>query len=165
MIDRYRQNVSRRFPADENGAKWDRGAKIQFAIHISCHGNADGLQVGKDPVSWAWLARTLNTANTKTHHQFILTLSACGGESLGLAKQLAGKPGPLYVFSFASEVDWADAGLTWALLYRELPDVKVGDKSGVQEIVHRIRAHKLGDLRYHRRHGGAYRIYPPRSAQ
>jgi hypothetical protein len=139
--------------------------KPQFSLHFSSHGNDDGVQVGREFVRWKALFTLLGKTQGKSEHPFIVSMSACGGERLALTHHKHKGRRPLYVFSFMSKVFWPEAALAWALVYRKVSTIRVGDRKAVSQMVDDIRRLQLGDLRYHRWVGDRYRIYPARGGE
>jgi hypothetical protein len=136
--------------------------KPQFSLHFSCHGNDDGIQIGRNFVLWANLFNQLGKAQGKTSLPFLFSISSCGDKRLKLTRFKHDGARPLYVFSFGSWVTWPDAALTWAVLYRKVTSIRVRDGKAIRRMIDNIRNLKLGDLRYHRWDGKCFRTYPKR---
>lgn len=132
--------------------------KPQFALHFSCHGNTKGVRIGKSELTWNELLDLVAGAHKKVSVPYVVTLSSCGGKQLKISKAFT-LSRPLYVFSFSSKVYWLDAALTWALLYRKIRVIRVGDFKRVRSLVNDIHRLRLGNLRYHRWDGKKFRFY------
>ena len=126
----------------------DAKLKPQFVLHLSCHGNDAGVNIGGKRLSWTHLAATITDSVGKKDIPFVLTVSACGGPTANnLTSMFAGKIHPVYIFSFAATVAWSDAALTWAILYNKIPELRVEDGATMRALVTAIHALALGDLR------------------
>lgn len=138
------------------------GTLIQFSLHISCHGNSDGIRVGKDSLTWDDLAKILNKVNQKLF-DYMLFLSACGGPNLPMTiifKDVSHPP--KWIFSFLSSIGWSKAALSWALFYHWIPEIKVHELDKVKAIIDNLYRIGIGSMRYHRRNGSKYNSFKPR---
>lgn len=144
----------------------DESGRAPLFVHISAHGNADGIAIGSDHVSWRDLATMLSRAyeNLDRYDSPVsLILSACGANEQKLTKLIASKYGkdkicfpPEYVFVFSDEeVDWRDAVVVWTMFYREAPrlDFLSDRKKHVMEVqtfLKRLGDSNFGTLTYFR---------------
>lgn len=144
---------------------WASDEKSPVFIHISSHGNRDGLAFGPDEVCWKRLGRFI----VKSYEHLddysgpvVLILSACHANEQKLTWHLKSmkKQGklenpPEYILVFGEEeVDWRDAVVTWTIFYRKADDLDwTYDRDGrteVQRLLSRLRKSDLGDLTYFR---------------
>ena len=135
-------------------------------IHISVHGDSDGILVGSDDVSWKELANIVSKSYENLDNYddaIILILSACGSNRQKLTKLLTKKNKkekvfnpPEYVFVFANKiVDWNDAIVTWTIFYREAKSLEflsdnVNHIKKIQSLLRRLRNAGFGTLTYFR---------------
>ena len=156
--------------------------KVPIFIHISAHGDKNGLVFGPDDVPWATLTahvvealRELCGGDRPYKGPIVLVVSACGTNKQTLThylrtakrKDMLEWP-PEYVFVFEeSTVDWRDAVVVWTMFYREAPSInflKESSKGKVQSLLDRLRLAEVGNLRYFRWDfdSGTYRRYSAR---
>lgn len=147
-------------------------------LHISMHGNRDGLALGRDDLSWNKLAEVLQEMYDELQYYkgvIILIISACGANNQQLTdiltKKIAGKSEneqfvpPEYMFVFSDDtVSWQDAAVAWTIFYRQVIGIKYNNFSEVQEVLRRIYNSKFGNLKYFRWDGKKYRYYDPSSS-
>tara|TARA_R110002073_G_scaffold299268_1_gene466192 strand:+ start:10052 stop:10714 length:663 start_codon:yes stop_codon:yes gene_type:complete len=103
---------------------------IPLVVHVSCHGDDDGLQFGQNELSWKQLAGVVKPLCTMGFYDpgFVLSISACGAGKQKLTSTLTediklddGIRPPRYVFVTADdEVSWDDATVSWVSLYHQL---------------------------------------------
>ena len=135
-------------------------------IHISTHGDSDGIGVGADDISWDNL--TLLILKTyknldKYRGPIVLILSACGAKYQGITSRITRQHQngsidwpPEYIFVFSDEiVDWRDAVVTWTIFYREATSldfgaVDEGEIGKVQQLLNRLKKTDAGTLTYFR---------------
>jgi len=135
---------------------------LPLCIHVSAHGDKNGLQFGSDSVEWAQLAKFLSPicrSQPLYPAPRIFVLSACCADQQKLtgeftkatrSKNSKTTP-PQYLFVTTGEdVPWADAAVAWTLLYHQLPQTLLDDRKSVQKVLDRIHNAKVWDLRYFR---------------
>jgi hypothetical protein len=159
--------------------KGDKNDHTPMFLHISLHGNASGIGVGRDSISWSEISVIIQKMYEELcyyHGPVILILSACGANKQQLTSKLANavKAGktpfvpPEYLFVFADdEVDWRDAVVTWTIFYRYAPKINfLTEKVKVQDLLKRICLAGCGTLTYFRWDGAGkiYRRYQAPSA-
>ena len=140
----------------------DKNDKTPLFLHISVHGDDDGIAVGRDDLGWKDLATFVQGMYDKLkyyHGHVILILSACGTNKQQLTYQLMEGlkhseekfiP-PEYVIVFAEDtVDWLDAVVTWTIFYREAAKIDFKDKTMVQKLLDRLHVSDFGNLKYYR---------------
>ena len=159
---------------------WRKGrGSLPMFIHLSAHGNDDGLAIGPDNVTWVKLAALVVKTFRKIYRQrkpyagpIVLVVSACGTDGHALSKHLRSayrrnklKWPPEYVFVFEdSKIDWRDAVVTWTIFYREAPRINFlapDEKDAVKRLLDRVNRSCYGNLRYFRwdRQDHRYRTY------
>ena len=163
------------------GWRKQRGELPMF-VHLSAHGNDEGLAIGSDCVPWKELAamvvktfREIYSHSKPYEGPIILVVSACGtdGETLSRHFRTANRDEklrwpPEYVFVFEdAEVDWRDAVVAWTMFYREAPsiDFLAADRKGdVQGLLNLVCSSGYGSLRYFRwdRQGRQYKTFAAR---
>lgn len=137
-----------------------------ICLHLSTHGNEDGLGFGEDGMDWKDLFDVLQPLYkklSKNRSGNILVISACGAGQQKLTREftdshkngnfihrLSIKP-PKYVFVTAEEeVTWQDAVVSWTILYRKLAEINLDDKNEVQNILKNIKSLEAGTIKYFR---------------
>ncbi len=152
------------------GWRKERG-NLPIFIHISTHGNDDGLAIGTDFVSWEQLS-TLVIETFRNIYDYdlerepyqgpiILVVSACGTNGMKLTEYLRAayqdnelEWPPEYIFVFEdTEIEWQNAVVAWTMFYKEAPNINFldsGDRASVQELLNRISGAGYGNLRYFR---------------
>lgn len=146
-----------------------------LCIHLSSHGNEDGLEFGKDFVDWSdlfWILQPI-IVSKRFPASRIFIISACGANRQTFTKALTEgfkkrkgesyKP-PSYLFVIDEEkVFWEDAVLAWTILYHQIPRIDLDDKKSVQDILRRMKQAHLGNLTYYRWDslGGRFKIFRP----
>ena len=111
---------------------WHKDAgKAPVFVHISVHGNSDGICVGPDDISWTDFADMISGMyNDLKRYKgpIILIISACGANKQNFTDLITKnhedkkiKRPPQYVFVFSDKkVFWQDAVVTWTIFYREV---------------------------------------------
>jgi hypothetical protein len=137
-----------------------------ICLHLSTHGNEDGLGFGEDGMDWKDLFDVLQPLYkkiSKNKSGNILVISACGAGQQKLTREftdshkngslihrLSIKP-PKYVFVTAEEeVTWQDAVVSWTILYRKLAEINLDDRNEVQNILKNIKSLEAGTIKYFR---------------
>ncbi len=134
---------------------------IPLCVHLSTHGNEDGLAFGKDFMEWKEIMRSMKPIYTEMEDydgEVILTISACGAGDQYLTEEFHNEwdknvdfiP-PKYVFVTTDEdVAWDDALVSWSMFYHQLPRADLDNKASVQKILDKIKISETGNLRYFR---------------
>lgn len=119
---------------------------LPICIHISSHGEEDGLFFGKDLVGWNELLEALEPVCTKKSiykGENILIISACEAKEQKLTNRIQKtvkenkslKP-PKHFFVTADEdVYWNDAVVAWALFYNKIPKTKLSKKNKIIDVL------------------------------
>lgn len=143
-------------------------------LHISAHGNAQGIGFGRDKLDWQTLAKVIQKMYDGLryyHGPIVLILSACGANRQKLTSELSKGikattsrfiP-PEYVFVFSDDtVSWLDAVVTWTIFYREAERLDFSDKRSVQKLLVKLQTSGFGKLKYYRweETDHEYKIYP-----
>ena len=135
-------------------------------IHLSTHGNSDGIVIGSDTIYWKSLARYIVRMYSRLFGYpgpVILVLSACETNKQELTKylRLARKESniifpPEYVFFFSDEeIEWKDAVVAWTIFYSKIDNIKFNissrkDVIAIRKILRQLHESKLGNLTYYR---------------
>lgn len=137
----------------------DDKIKTPLCIHISAHGDSDGLQFGSDELSWADLVKVLSPIleiSFDYNGKKILVLSACGANQQKITKEIkkqyeSNNISPLdYVFAInQDEVKWNDAVLAWTILYHHLAENDLSPLK-MMNILKRVSEANLPAIRYNR---------------
>lgn len=144
-------------------SKHDRNNRknVPLYIHLSAHGNANGLRFGKDPVGWEEILRTMKPIYNEMLEydgEVVLIISACGAGEQYLSVEFEKEwnknskfTPPKYIFvTKDKKVVWDDALVSWAMFYHQLPRANLNDKKSVQKILDKIRLSDTGNLKYFR---------------
>lgn len=142
--------------------KGEESDKTPLFLHVSVHGNASGIAIGKDTIKWKDLANIVQTMyqHLKFYHgPVVLVLSACGANKQRLTSALTAKRTeagatyipPEFIFVFAEEtVDWRDAVVTWTIFYREVSRADFSNKTTIKQLLSRLCKSGFGYLKYYR---------------
>lgn len=158
---------------------WASDEESPVFIHISSHGNEDGLVFGPDEVHWKRLGKFIVESYRHLGNYrgpVVLILSACHANQQKLTRHLnrMKKQGglelpPEYILVFDDDrVVWRDAVVTWTIFYRRANDLDwTYDRDGrktVRCLLNLLRDSGLGDLTYYRwdAHDDRYLRWPPR---
>ena len=144
---------------------WASDGESPVFIHISSHGNKNGLVFGPDRVRWRRLGRFIVESYRhlgKYSGPVVLILSACHANKQKLTRHLNLMKEerdlefpPEYILVFGKKkVAWRDAVVTWTIFYREANNLDwtydPDGRTGIQGLLTRLRKSKLGDLTYFR---------------
>lgn len=132
-----------------------------LCVHISAHGNSDGIAIGADDVSWQELAMAVSPVCREMHQywgKIVFVLSACGAgcqqfshELAVLEKQEGLQDIPAYIFVTADKViSWQNAAVAWAVFYNQLRGASLDNKKSIQDVIRRVKDACDVTLRYHR---------------
>ncbi|WP_063255071.1 hypothetical protein [Neobacillus niacini] len=141
---------------DEIGRNENKDKPI--CIHISSHGNEDGVLFGKDDLSWEEISESLTPIFSMDYSKdFFLAISACGTDEQKMPIHLKNsfkknniKP-PKYIFSInQDEVKWRDAVLNWTILYHQIDNLDSNKRTDFQRLLDRIINSGFGNLKYNR---------------
>jgi hypothetical protein len=153
-IFRYISSIDREHDGSDN-------PDLPICLHISSHGEEDGLYFGKDLLGWNELFEALEPVCTKKSiykGEKILTISACDAKSQQLTKRIqkaarenkAFQP-PHHLFVTGDEdVYWNDAVVAWALFYNKIPKTRLTKKKKIIDVLDLINKAELGSLHYYR---------------
>jgi hypothetical protein len=129
-----------------------------ICIHISSHGNEDGVLFGKDELSWEEIAECLTPIFSMDYcKDFFLAISACGTDEQKMHIHLKDSfknydiNPPKYILSInQDEVEWRDAVLNWTILYHQIDNLDINKRSDFQDLLDRIIESGFGNLKYNR---------------
>ncbi len=144
-------------------------------IHISTHGNSDGITVGADDISWKNLANKISHIYQNLDEYkgpVVLIISACGTNDQELTDRVTMEymrdnieNPPEYIFVFSADtIDWRDAVVTWTIFYRRVSklDFLSDDRQDIrkiQKLLRRIGRSGFGPLTYFRWEENQYGRY------
>lgn len=148
---------------------------VPLCIHISGHGNEDGLGLGRDFVTWedlCQLLQSLCTAPDRYDGKVFVVISACQAEHQRLTKaferETAKKPGfrpPEYLFVTADDdLGWSDAVVSWTVFYHQLPSVDPDRREEIKGVLDKVKQVGAAALVYYRwdKKKMKYLRYPPK---
>ncbi len=132
-----------------------------FCLHLSCHGNDEGIAIGPDFIKWEELSTFLIPMLTKINlkDKWIIILSACGANEQKVTKSITNlsdnkkddiSPAKYFFVYNELEVPWNDALLSWTILYHQLSKITRLDREDIQNILTRIKYSELGNIIYFR---------------
>ena len=133
-------------------------------IHISVHGDGDGIRLGPDKARWEHLTELIVEMYDDLdwyRGPIVLVLSACGANEQELTKLLKKRSDsvdlanpPEYVFVFSEEtVNWDDAVVTWTVFYSQITNLHFDMDSRptrIRKLLRRLSASDFGTLKYYR---------------
>lgn len=151
-----------------------RRKRVPLCVHISAHGNKNGLGLGKDLVEWDELFDILTPVCAMQNYDgdLILVISACEATEQRLTShfkkkaQGAGVRPPVYLFTPADAAPtFPDALVSWVVFYHQLPRASLSDKDAIKNVLIRVKAAGGTTLKYSRWDGdrGRYLHYTPGS--
>jgi hypothetical protein len=133
---------------------------IPLFVHISCHGNNEGLAFRMDLEPWANIIQHISPLCQMRDYKggFVLSISACGAGqqeiTQGLSESFRGgskMTPPHYLFVTNSEsVMWDDATVAWVALYHRIGKLGLGKKEAIQNSLQAIELVTGLSLRYFR---------------
>jgi hypothetical protein len=92
-------------------------------IHISCHGNSEGLQLSNgDFISWTELSDLLRPINEALNNQLVLSMSCCEGYAgIRMAMTLDNTADPYFcLIGTPDKPTWADTCVAFTCLYHRI---------------------------------------------
>ncbi|MEA3469014.1 MAG: hypothetical protein U9R57_12450 [Thermodesulfobacteriota bacterium] len=134
---------------------------LPVCIHISSHGEEDGLVFGKDLLTWNELEAVLEPVCMKKtiyRGEKILIISACEAKQQKLTKIIQKKlqtnngfqPIKHIFITAGKDVYWDDAVVAWALFYNKIPKANLSKKKKILEVLSLIEKAELGHIHYYR---------------
>jgi hypothetical protein len=134
---------------------------LPICIHISSHGEEDGLYFGRDLLTWNELLEALEpfcTRKSTYKGEKILTISACEAKNQQLTRRIqkaivenkAFQPPKHFFVTGGEEVYWDDAVVAWALFYNKIPKTNLAKKRKIVEVLTLIEKAELGSIYYFR---------------
>ncbi len=134
---------------------------IPLCIHLSAHGNSDGLGFGREFIEWKDILRIMKPIYTDMNGydgEVVLVISACGAGDQNLFEEFEKEwdknekfNPPKYIFvTEDEEVSWDGALVSWAMFYHQLPRANLDDRKSVQKILDKIKVSDTGNLQYYR---------------
>ncbi|HVG60304.1 MAG TPA: hypothetical protein VNA24_17230 [Hyalangium sp.] len=124
----------------------DPQKKLAVVLHISGHGDKDGIRIGADDLDWADLVEILEpfvSIGGAYPGKRIVVLSSCFANKQKLADALMRggnrRRVPLdYLFCTEREVEWDHAAVAWTVFYHLLPQVDLDEKNSVQGALKKV---------------------------
>ncbi|MBU2807745.1 hypothetical protein HF285_05550 [Acidithiobacillus ferrooxidans F221] len=112
-------------------------------VHISSHGNNQGIALGKDFMDWKAIAENISKIAKNKNYigKVCLSISSCGSGSNKIHKEieknLTSSSRIEYIFSIPGEkIDWDEALVAWILVYYNISQGDL-DKSHIQKSLKR----------------------------
>jgi hypothetical protein len=147
----------------------DDTPEVPLCLHISSHGNPQGLAFGSDQIDWIELQRVIQPVLTRRYEgKRLLVISACNADQQQLSKSIAenakhnGLQPPEYIFCATGKVDWDDAAVGCTLFYHLIDDVDLDDFTAVKDVLKKIQT--LGmQIVYFRWDEHKYRSFPKKA--
>lgn len=131
------------------GKKRKKRYDAPICIHISAHGNEDGIAIADELISWKELGSDISPICKDMDEYFgnvVFIISACGAGEQKLTDELTKleKSGdlmdiPIYLFVTADcVIEWQDAAVAWTVFYHQLKRAKFDDKKSIQKVLDRV---------------------------
>lgn len=149
--------------------------KIPLCIHITSHGNEDGIGFGSDFIDWSELFATLNPIFTKLNNydgNVFLVLSSCDAGSQKLSSKITNgfqngaiQSPPPYIFVTNEEgIYWQDALVAWTLFYHKISSLNIEKRMNIRGILSKVKKAVGTELKYFRWDRGAqtYKTHVPK---
>jgi hypothetical protein len=104
-------------------------------IHLSCHGDEDGIMLAdRTELTWSQLTELFNKSRV---HPRALVMSACCGASSGVSKAFAELPlRPNIIFGSVDARYYHDYAVAWAILYRIFRNESVTQDAARKALAH-----------------------------
>ena len=139
----------------------DEDDDTPLCIHVSTHGNKNGMAFGSDFIEWDIFLETIGPIlkeSYKYSKDIIFVFSACGAgnqkitsEFKKLSNLLDDITPPRYLFVTAEdEVAWDDALIAWSNFYHQISKISMSKRSAVQNILNKIKSNCEITLKYFR---------------
>lgn len=135
---------------------------LLLCVHLSAHGNENGLTFGKDFVEWNSLFEVIQPICRITEgcDKIVFVISACGAGKQKLTQKIGMEckednqvVPPKYLFVIMDEIiSWQNAVVLWTVFYHQLSGVSLDDtsKGKIQNILDKIKRLGVGGIQYHR---------------
>ncbi|MGF6635081.1 hypothetical protein [Paraburkholderia sp. MM6662-R1] len=170
------QTICKYLSSADSAHAVSRTQKSPLFIHISSHGNDQGLAFGADFIEWDGLALDLLPIlkNEDYLGRTVLCLSACGSGEQKIHRVLKQELNdrwervPLYIVSIRGEtVLWADALVGWTLFYHKISKINLADHKALVKIFDEIEQCVQVQFSYHRYNEsqGRFVFFPSRPNQ
>jgi hypothetical protein len=129
-----------------------------LCIHVSAHGDADGLLFGGDDVSWSQLLEDIQPILTADYAgPRVLVISACHADQQRLTKEITKRVRikkklcpPHYVFCCTGAVAWRDAAMAWTMLYHRMTSLQLAEKASIKQMLNAIKQLGVAGIVYWR---------------
>ena len=134
---------------------------VPLCVHIAAHGNADGLEIGPEVITWAQLADAILPLGKLDSYSgpLIVVLSACDAGQQQLTSELAKRRKKTtslrltaYVFvTCYHRLAWTSSVAAWTVFYHLiLKKAKLDQPPTVKDVLTTVRAGGGALLRYYR---------------
>jgi hypothetical protein len=133
-----------------------------LVLHLSCHGDTDGLRIGKDDIDWHELGSLIESLfNPKFKDKVIFCLSACGTSGQKFTQMVKDTDKellnvldpPAFLFVFDQKtVGWKDALISWSLFYHQIGKKRIttASREDMKPIVDLINSTGISKIVYYR---------------
>lgn len=127
-------------------------------FHLSCHGNDEGIQLlSGEELAWDVLA---DLCQRYTEPNRAIVLSCCQGGVYGLTREIKEKPKRVgWVFGCEGDVEFTDACICWAMLYRQISRSGL-EPGAMKEAIRLMNGMSDAGFNYRRWTGKSYRRHP-----
>ena len=148
--------------------------KLPVCVHISAHGNEQGVVMGPKMLSWSELANAILPHGHLASYSgpLVVVISACDAGKQSLTVELMARKKnnpalrlPAYVFVTSDEVvHWRAAVASWTVFYYLIGDVKFNKRAEIRKVLETVRSIGGAVLRYYRWDDGGqkYKKYEPK---
>lgn len=131
------------------GRKRKKRYDAPLCVHISAHGNDEGIAVADELISWKDLVADIGPICKNMDDYYgdvVFIISACGAGEQKLTRELSKleRTGdlmdiPVYLFVTADPViEWQDAAVAWTVFYHQLKTAEFDDKKSIQKVLDRV---------------------------
>jgi hypothetical protein len=120
-----------------------RNPSAPLFLHLSCHGNNEGIAFGSSDLTWKALVQEVEPILNNSYYKgnFALSISSCGSGEHDIDEHILNRIEeddsikiPQYIFSIPGcSVNWDDALIGWVLFYHKLSSIKLVDKTNIQK--------------------------------
>lgn len=135
-------------------------SKIPLCIHLSAHGNTEGVGFGSDFLKWEDLFETMKPLFTEIQYEgkVILSISSCQAGNQDLSRIISQErkynhdispPNYILVTADPEGVSWDDALVSWTLFYHKIAGATL-DRVTMQRTLDTVKSAVGTDLKYFR---------------
>lgn len=136
--------------------------EMPLCIHISTHGNCDGVGFGRDFLRWRELFEAMKpifTEMNKYKGSVFISISSCEAGNQQLDRLISREwkytidlTPPEYIFTTSDDggVTWDDALVSWTVFYHRIANLRHIRRNSVKSIIDDIKACTQTNLSYFR---------------